>query len=120
MPPLREREGIMLAMKITGIHYSVSAKVREYALEKFANHDRFHPDIQFCQMTIREAANFGYRVDVSMGLPHHKEVVAHCEAETVYAGIDGVVDKAAKQLVKIHEKEQAKHRNQSDRHRIRA
>lgn len=110
----------MLEIKITGVHYSVSAKVREYASEKFAHHDRFHPDIQSCQMTIREAANFGFRVDVTMHLPHHKEVVAHVEAETVYAAIDGVVDKAAKQLVKIHEKEQSKNRQHSDRHRLRA
>lgn len=110
----------MLDIQITGVHYSVSAKVSAYINDKLIHLDRFHPGLQTIHVTVQEAAKFGFRVDVDMHLPNHKDVIAHHEAETVYAALDGVVDKCSKQLVKIHEKEQAKDRGASDRHRVRA
>lgn len=110
----------MLDIQITGVRYSVSEKVNLYIKDKLGNLDRFHPGLQVIHVTVQEAAKHGFRIDVDMHLPNHKDVIAHHDAETVYAALDGVVDKCSKQLVKIHEKEQAKDRGSSDRHRVRA
>ncbi|TVR47198.1 MAG: ribosome-associated translation inhibitor RaiA [Planctomycetota bacterium] len=110
----------MIDIRITGVHYSVSAKVNAYITDKLSHLDRFHPGLQRLHVTAQEAAKHGFRIDVDMHLPNHKEVVAHHIAETIYAALDGVVDKCTKQLVKIHEKEQAKERGKSDRQRLRA
>lgn len=110
----------MLDIQISGIHYNVSAKASAYITEKLSHLDRFHPGLLNIQVTAQEEAKHGFRIDVEMHLTNHKEVVAHHSAETIYAALDGVVDKCSKQLVKIHEKEQARGRGRSDRHRVRA
>ncbi len=99
----------MVAIDVTGVRYSVSDKVKEYIHTKIGNLQRFHPDLQRLHVTIHEAERHGYRIDVDMHLPHHRDVVAHDTEDTVYSAIDHVTDKCAAQLRKIHGKESARH-----------
>jgi len=103
-------------LQVSGVRYDVSDKVREYVDDKLGGLRRFASDMTHLHVTIHEAPNFGFRVDVEMHLPNHDELAAHAEGSTVYAAIDGVTDKAASQLRKIHNK-RSDHR--SDRLRVR-
>ena len=107
----------MVDIHITGVHYDVSDRLRAHVEEKLGALERFNVGLNAVHVSIREEANFGYRVDVEMHLPHGKDVVAHDSEETVYAAVDTVVDKAAAQLRKVHDK---KTNHRSDRLRARA
>ncbi|MDA3963225.1 MAG: ribosome-associated translation inhibitor RaiA [Planctomycetota bacterium] len=109
----------MLDIQITGVHYDVSPRLREYVETKLGALERFSTGLKHLHVTIREAGNHhGYRVDVEMHLPGHKDVVAHDSEETVYAAVDVVSDKVATQLRKIHDKQS--HPKRSDRMQVRA
>ena len=100
----------MVDIHITGVRYQVSDKVKTYIQTKLGSLNRFHSGLQKVHVTIHEAEQNTFRVDVDMHLPHGKDVVAHDSEETVYSAIDVVHDKAAAQLRKIHEKEAHHHR----------
>lgn len=99
----------MTDLTVTGVHYEVSDKVRRYAEEKLCNLNRFHPSLKRMHLKIQESANYGFRVDVEMHLPNNHDLAAHTEQETVYAAIDGVEDKCAKQLRRLHSKQADHH-----------
>lgn len=103
----------MAEVTVSGVHYEVSDKVKKYVEEKLSNLSRFHPSLKRMHVKIREADRHGFRVDVEMHLPNHHDMAAHKEEETVYSAIDGVEDKCAKQLRRLHDK-------QADHHRARA
>lgn len=88
----------MLDIRLSGIHYQVSDKVRTYAEEKLAGLARYSQRLHRAHGTIQEESRHGFRVDVDMHLDDGFDVVAHASAETVYAAIDLVMDKCAKQL----------------------
>ena len=94
----------MTEIQITGVHYDVSDKLKSYIQEKFGALERFATDLGHVQVTVREEAKHGYRIDVDLHLSQHREVVAHDSEETVYAAVDGAVDKCAAQLRRIHGK----------------
>ena len=105
-----------LDIQITGVHYSISDKVKGYISEKIGNLAKYAPDLSAVHVTIHNGEKFGYRVDVEMHLPHGRDIVAHDSEETVYSAIDVVADKAASQLRREHDK-RVKHRSRSDRMR---
>jgi len=107
----------MVDIQISGVHYDVSDRLRAHVEEKLGALERFNVGLTRVHVIVREEANYGFRVDVEMHLPHGKDIVAHDSEETVYAAVDTVVDKAAAQLRKAHSK-RADHR--SDRLRARA
>lgn len=86
------------SIRLSGIHYQISDKVRTYAEEKLAGLGRYSQRLHRVQGTIREESRHGFRVDIEMHLDDGFDVVAHASGETVYAAIDGVMDKCAKQL----------------------
>jgi len=94
----------MVEIQITGVRYDVSEKVKRHVEEKLGGLDRYHPDLKNLRITIHEAPNFGFRVDVDIHLPKHKDVVAHEEERTIYSAIDLVADKCRAQLSKLHDK----------------
>ena len=104
----------MLDIHITGVHYQVSNKLKEFIYEKLGALSRFNMGVEKMQVTIHAADKSGFRVDVEMHLPYGKDVVAHTRDETVYAAVDLIADKCAAQLRKLHSK-RSSHR--SDRHK---
>ena len=100
----------MVDIHISGVHYTVSDKVKTYVTDKMASLTKYHVGLNKVHVTIHPQEKHGYRVDVDMHLPHGKDVVAHDSEDTVYSAIDVVHDKAAAQLRKIHEKEAHHHR----------
>ena len=100
----------MVTIHITGVHFTVSDKVREHIADKFGALDRLHPRLNSLHVTIHEAEKFGYRVDVDLHLPSGKDVVAHDTEENLFAAIDVTAEKCAGQLRKIHERETARSR----------
>jgi ribosomal subunit interface protein len=104
----------MIDIQITGVRYDVSDKVKAYVHEKLGSLTRFSLGLHLIQVTIHEGDKFGYRVDVDMHLPNHKDVVAHDSEETVYSAIDVVADKCAAQLRKLHDRQTHDKRSKSD------
>jgi ribosomal subunit interface protein len=94
----------MVAIHITGVHYRVSDKVRDYITDKLGSLKKFHPRLSSLHVTIHEAEKHGFRVDVDMHLPSGKDVVAHVNGETIYAAVDGAAARCAAQLRKIHDR----------------
>ena len=99
----------MADVTVSGVHYHVSDKVRAYVNEKLADLNRFHPSLKRIQATIHEQSKHGFRIDVEMHLPNNHDMAAHKEDETVYSAIDGVADKCAKQLRRLHYKQADHH-----------
>ncbi len=99
----------MAEVTVSGVHYEVSDKVKAYIEEKLADLSRFHPSLNRLNVTIHELSKHGFRVDVEMHLPNHHDMAAHKEDETIYAAIDGVTDKCAKQLRRLHSKQADHH-----------
>lgn len=99
----------MVEVTVTGVHYTVSEKIRDYAIEKLGSLGRFHGELHKLQVNIQEAEKHGIRVDVEMHLPNHHEMAAHSNEETVYAAIDNVCDKCSKQLRRLHSKQSDHH-----------
>ncbi len=96
----------MTDIHISGVHnYKISDRLRGTVEEKLGSLSRFNIELTKIVVTIGEAENKCYRVDVDMHLSHEKDVVAHVVAPTVYAAIDGATDKCAAQLRKIHDKQ---------------
>ena len=92
----------MIDIKITGVRFQISDRIRAHVQEKLGGLARYHLGLSKIHVTIHEAEKHGYRVDVDMHLPHGKDVIAHDSEETVYAAIDVVSEKCAAQLRKIH------------------
>jgi putative sigma-54 modulation protein len=97
----------MVDIHITGVHFEVSDRIRSYVSDKLGSLKKYHRGLNRLHVTIHHAEKHGYKVDVDMHLPNHKDVIAHDREETVYSAIDVVSDKCAAQLRKIHEKELA-------------
>lgn len=111
----------MLDIQIAGVHYDVSERLKAHIEAKLGALDRFNTGLRHIKVTIRESGDHnGYRVDVELHLPGHKDLVAHDSEETVYAAVDVVADKVAAQLRKIHDKQAHPKRHKSDRMRVRA
>lgn len=110
----------MVDVQISGVRYHVSDRVRDYATDKFTGLSRFCEGLSLIHVTIHEEDNHkhGYRVDVDMHLPHGKDVIAHDTEETVYAAIDVVVDKCAKQLRRDHDRRSGHHRSDRIKARV--
>lgn len=95
----------MVDITVTGVHYTVSEKVRNYVDEKLSNIGRFHNDLQKLIIKIQEADKHGFRIDVEMRLDNNHALAAHSTEKTAYAAIDTVVDKCSKQLRRLHDKQ---------------
>ena len=103
-------------IQVSGVHYQISNRIREYVEEKLGTMTRFNVGLTKIIVTLHHAENKSYRADVEMHLSHEKDAIAHVTAQTVYAAIDGAADKCAAQLRKVHDK----HVKRSDRHALKA
>ncbi|NRA38845.1 MAG: ribosome-associated translation inhibitor RaiA [Planctomycetes bacterium] len=99
----------MVDITVTGVHYNVSEKVRNYVTEKLSNLGRFHTGLQRLHVNIQEGEKHGFRVDVEMHLPSNHDMAAHSSEETIYASVDNVWDKCSKQLRRLHSKQSNHH-----------
>jgi putative sigma-54 modulation protein len=95
----------MVDIQISGVHFQVSERVKQHISDKLGALNKYNTGLSKLHVTIHQAEKFGYKVDVDLHLPTGKHVVAHDHEETIYAAIDLVTDKCARQLRRIHEKQ---------------
>lgn len=87
---------------ISGHHFNMSDRIKSYIEKELTRLERFYTPILNGQVTITQE-NRTLRASVVVRV-HAQKLTAVHEADKVYAAVDGVMDKMARQLKKLHGK----------------
>jgi putative sigma-54 modulation protein len=92
-----------MAIEITGRHVSVTDSMRDYALRKAERAVADYPAIEKVHV-ILDMQKYRHIAEIIVQGRNHLRVEAREEAEGMYAAIDVVTDKIARQLHRLREK----------------
>lgn len=93
-----------MQVTITGRHGHLSAASQEKIQEKVEALRKFFDRITAIGVTVDLEHAERASVELRVRAEHHEELVAVAEAETVYAALDGVIDKIETQLRRSKER----------------
>jgi putative sigma-54 modulation protein len=91
-------------INITVRHGSLGASTQERITEKVEPLRKFFDRVTAMNVVVDLEHREAPTVELLISAEHHEEFVARAQAETVLAGIDGVIDKMEQQLRKHKEK----------------
>ncbi len=92
-----------MQFKIVGRNIDITDPIHEYAEKKTEKLHRYFDRIQEIQVLVAQHDR-EFEVEVILDVEHRDPFVARHKSEDVYAGIDGIVDKAERQLTDHKEK----------------
>lgn len=93
-----------MQINITVRHGSLGASTQERITEKVEPLRKFFDRVTAMNVVVDLEHREAPTVELLISAEHHEEFVARAQAETVLAGIDGVIDKMEQQLRKHKEK----------------
>ncbi len=96
-----------MQISITGRHMEITDAIRDHTHEKIQRELLEFPRILSVH-AILDVEKYRHKAEVVIHAPNHLEVDARAESDNMYASIDQAVEKAAKQLHRMHEKWQDK------------
>ncbi len=91
-----------MQLEITGHHFSISDRIRDYVAESTDKLEKFYTPILGCHVTITQE-NRGFRVHMTAHV-HGQSLVSRHEADRVYTALDTATDRMVRQLKKLHDK----------------
>lgn len=95
----------MTAIQLTGDHFHLSDRIRAHAADKLASLDRYLGDLQRCDATIHRMPGQSWRIDATLHRTRGHHIAVHAVADSVYAAINRLADRARAQCHKIHDRE---------------
>ena len=101
---LARRENWPVQINITVRHGSLGAATQERITEKVEPVRKFFDRVTAMTVVVDLEHRDAPTVELLITAEHHEEFVARAQADTVMAGVDGVVDKMEQQLRKHKEK----------------
>lgn len=95
-----------MRIEVVGRSVQATDPIREYAVKRCAKLERHLDLVQQITYTIEKEspAKEVFKVEVVVDVEHHANFVAHDTGHDLYALIDSVTDKAARQLADFKEK----------------
>ncbi|MEZ6319295.1 MAG: ribosome-associated translation inhibitor RaiA [Phycisphaerales bacterium] len=95
-----------MRIDVVGRKLTISDRVREHAEKRCEKLERHLDTIQQITFTVDHdgAAKPAYAVELVVDVEHHPNFVAHDKGDDLFAVIDSVSDKAARQLHDFKEK----------------
>ena len=91
-----------MQLEITGHHFSISDRIREYVAENTGKLEKFYTPILGCHVTITQEGR-SFRVHMTAHV-HGQSLVSRYEADKVYVALDAATDRMVRQLKKLHDK----------------
>jgi putative sigma-54 modulation protein len=100
-------------VKVTGRHLQVTAAINDYVTRKIEGLHLDYPKIIEAHV-ILEVAKYRHSAEVILVCSNHITIEAREETDDMYAAIDAVVDKVARQMRKYKTRLMKKHRPRKD------
>jgi ribosome hibernation promoting factor len=100
-------------VKVTGRHLQITDSINDYCTKKIESLHLDYPKIIEAHF-ILEVAKYRHSVEVVLVCSNHITIEACEETNDMYAAIDGVVDKIARQMRKYKTRLMKKHRPRKD------
>jgi putative sigma-54 modulation protein len=100
---------VNVPVRVTGRHVSVTEAIKDYALKKVENLHLDYPRIIDAQV-ILDVEKHRHFAEVILHCNNHITIEASHECDDMYAGIDGVIAKIARQMRKYKTKILRNHR----------
>ncbi len=100
-------------VKVTGRHLAITAAINDYATRKIETLHLDYPRIIEAHV-ILEVAKYRHSAEVVLVCSNHITIEACEETDDLYAAIDAVVDKIARQMRKYKTRLMKKHRPRKD------
>jgi putative sigma-54 modulation protein len=100
-------------VKVTGRHLQITAAIKDYITRKIENLHLDYPKIIEAHV-ILEVAKYRHSAEVILVCSNHITIEACEETDDMYAAIDAVVDKVARQMRKYKTRLMKKHRPRHD------
>ena len=100
-------------VKVTGRHLQVTASINDYVTKKIESLHLDYPKIIEAHV-ILEVAKYRHSAEVILVCSNHITIEATEETDDMYAAIDAVVDKVARQMRKYKTRLMKKHRPRKD------
>lgn len=91
-----------MQLEITGHHFSISDRIREYVAESTDKLEKFYTPILGCHVTITQESR-SFRVHMTAHV-HGQSLASRYEADKVYVALDAATDRMVRQLKKLHDK----------------
>jgi putative sigma-54 modulation protein len=107
---------VNLPIKVTGRHVAVTEPIKDYAVRKIEGLHLDYPRIIEAQV-ILEVEKYRHHAEVILHCSNHITIEASAETNDLYASIDEVIDKIARQMRKYKTKIMRQHRPR--RHEVR-
>ena len=92
-----------MTTRVSGHHYTVSDRTREYAEQELGRMEKFYSPIIDAHITITEEGRL-HKVDLVVNVQAHS-FKSSGEDEKVYPAIDQAANRMTKQLKKHHDKQ---------------
>ena len=104
---------VNVPIKVTGRHVSVTEAIKDYAASKIEHLHLDYPRIIEAHV-ILEVEKYRHSAEVILVCSNHITIEACEETDDMYAAIDAVVDKVARQMRKYKTRLMKKHRPRTD------
>ena len=104
----KKRKGTILIWNITGRHYEIDDNVKDYVRKKSQRFSKFSSKIVELRVIIEQNRHL-FNVEAVM-IAGSAKIYAENETSDLYSSIDGTLEKVERQLSRIKEKVQDKHK----------
>ena len=92
-----------MQISITGRHMELTEAIQNHAQDRLEKVLSEFPRLLSAHLVL-DVEKYRHKAELVIRGPHHADVDAHEESSDMYASIDSVVDKAAKQLRRLRDK----------------
>ena len=99
-----------MQISVTGRHMEITDAIRDYVHNKLEHEMVEYPRIESIHV-ILAIEKYRHLAEVVIQAPNHVRVDAREESQDMYVSIDGAVEKAAKQMKRVHDKKVHDHKS---------